>query len=59
MNEELWEELFKDLKGLSDEEFAKILNKLDKSPDIPFCIVDNTPSDDKVVAKEIDKLAHA
>ena len=40
MNDKYWDELFSDLGALSDEEFSKILDELDKSPDIPFCIED-------------------
>ena len=40
MKKEYWEELFKELDSMSSEEFKKLLEELDKSPAIPFCIDD-------------------
>ena len=40
MKKEYWEELFKELDSMSSEEFKKLLEELDKSPDIPFCVDD-------------------
>ena len=40
MKKEYWDEFFKELDSMSSEDFKKLLEKLDKSPDIPFCVDD-------------------
>ena len=44
-NDKYWKELIKDLDAMSPEEFSKTLDKLDESPDIPFCIADSSESE--------------
>ncbi len=52
-NDKYWKELFEDLDSMSAEEFSKTLDKLDESPDIPFCIADSSePEFDKDRSKE-------